>query len=353
MNDIIEKSKQAAKDVGQTLIDIVKLPMTIKEINAKHNDIQKTIDQVNAEIEPFRIKIDKHLEELGKEKLEIIASTIEEFTFIVSKIQNFPYKQSETINTNIYEFEFSSIKLKELNLTAQAAKKLLVDGTVGLAGGATTASAVYGTVSLLATASTGTPIAALYGGAISKATLAWLGGGSIVTGGGGMALGSIVLGGIVVIPAIAFMAWRGNFSLSKKAEEIEKAYQEALEYKKSIEETLSKLKVLESLILNIKSVITQLNTICIQFNKQTSNILNHVGNNYSKYSNEQKLILEKHTESVRVLLTLLDTSIINADGDLNKEILGVIKSSNDFMVQTGEIHFKDFKKSWFRRILGV
>lgn len=353
MKDIIEKSKQVAIDMGQTLIDIAKLPKNMIEIHSKHNEIQKTIDQVNAEIEPYRIKIDRYLEELGKEKLEIIATTIEEFTFIMSQIQHFPFKKSETINTNINAFEFSSIKLKELNLTAQAAKKILLDGAVGLAGGAATASAACGTIALLGTASTGASITALHGVALTNATLAWLGGGAIAAGGGGIALGTIVLGGIVVIPAIAFMAWKGNFSLSKKAEEIEKAYLEALEYKKSIEKTLSKLKVLESLILNIKSVITQLNTVCIQLNKQSNNILNHAGKNYSKYSNEQKLLIEKHADSAKVLLTLLDTPIINADGDLNNEIIEVIQSSNDFLVQIGKIHFKDFKKNWFRRIFGI
>lgn len=54
----------------------------------------------------------------------------------------------------------------------------------------------------LGTASTGTAIGGLSGVAATNATLAWLGGGSLAAGGGGMALGSMVLGGIIAGPAL-------------------------------------------------------------------------------------------------------------------------------------------------------
>ena len=79
-------------------------------------------------------------------------------------------------------------------------QKTIVDFNVAVelitgsgAGIATTAGA-WAAVSGLGVASTGTAISGLSGAAATHATLAWFGGGSLVTGGGGMALGSCVIG---------------------------------------------------------------------------------------------------------------------------------------------------------------
>jgi hypothetical protein len=65
-----------------------------------------------------------------------------------------------------------------------------------------TPGAVRAGVTRLARASTGTPIADLNGAAAEKATLAFLGGGSIKSGGGGIKLGSTVLKVATVSPMI-------------------------------------------------------------------------------------------------------------------------------------------------------
>lgn len=58
-------------------------------------------------------------------------------------------------------------------------------------------------------------------------------------------------------------------------------------------------------------------------------------------------------KSTGSLLTLLDTPIMNTDGELNNEIIEVVKSSKDFLTEIGKINFKDFKKSWFKKIFGL
>lgn len=83
--------------------------------------------------------------------------------------------------------------------------------------GVATASATYGLVGTLGTASTGTAISTLSGAAATNATLAWLGGGALAAGGGGMALGAIVLNSVVAGPAVLV----GGFFVGRQAEEIE------------------------------------------------------------------------------------------------------------------------------------
>lgn len=69
---------------------------------------------------------------------------------------------------------------------------------IGVASG----HAVYGAVGAYARASTGAAIAGLNGAAKQKATLAWLGGGSLATNGRGIAGGELVLKGIVALPVL-------------------------------------------------------------------------------------------------------------------------------------------------------
>ncbi len=71
-----------------------------------------------------------------------------------------------------------------------------------------------------ATAGTGAAISSLSGAAATNATLAWLGGGTVASGGGGMAIGAAVAGGIVVIAVVGVGAvcyfikdWRENVHL--------------------------------------------------------------------------------------------------------------------------------------------
>ncbi len=78
---------------------------------------------------------------------------------------------------------------------------VISDASKGVTAGVSTAISVYGAVGAFGSASTGTAISTLSGAAAQKATLAWLGGGSMAVGGGGMAIGVITLGSLFVGPA--------------------------------------------------------------------------------------------------------------------------------------------------------
>lgn len=80
-------------------------------------------------------------------------------------------------------------------------------GGASMAGGIAAAAVNAGLMALPsaigATSGTGTAIASLGGAAAKNATLAYLGGGTVASGGGGMALGTLVTGGAVAVAAIA------------------------------------------------------------------------------------------------------------------------------------------------------
>jgi hypothetical protein len=92
--------------------------------------------------------------------------------------------------------------------------------------GAVTAASAYSMVGLLASASTGTGISTLSGAAATNATLAWLGGGSLAAGGGGIAAGTVVLGGLVVGPAVMAVGFVATWQASKVKTQVEKGIAE-------------------------------------------------------------------------------------------------------------------------------
>lgn len=99
--------------------------------------------------------------------------------------------------------------------------KIALNTTKGVSTGVGTALGTWALVSTYGAASTGTAISALSGAAATNATLAWLGGGSLAIGGGGMAAGTAVIGGIVALPALALTGIFSHMSANKQIKEIE------------------------------------------------------------------------------------------------------------------------------------
>ena len=82
----------------------------------------------------------------------------------------------------------------------QTAHRNMMVGGGGMAAGTVFVLGTTALVTTFGTASTGIAIGSLSGAAATNAVLAWLGGGSLLTGGGGVALGATLLtGGAIVI----------------------------------------------------------------------------------------------------------------------------------------------------------
>ncbi|QOY50872.1 hypothetical protein [Candidatus Sulfurimonas baltica] len=195
------------------------------------------------------------------------------------------------------------------------------------------------------TASTSAGIAGLSGIAASNATLAWLGGGALAVGGGGIALGTIVLGGLAIIPAVSYMAYKGKFNYKNEVEEVDKAHKEATQYANNADQVIQKFDELSKFIDNVIFIIQKYNTECIKLNKQTDHIRHHTGDNYNRYTNEQQLLIQKHIQYLEGLLKILNIPIMNEDGSIHKDIVLTIKHSNDFLNNAGEIVFVNFNKN--------
>lgn len=135
--------------------------------------------------------------------------------------------------------EFERLGVDAESVTTFVAQYLEAGGTLkgafaAASAGAGASAIATGLVGTFATASTGAAISGLSGAAAQSAILAWLGGGSLAVGGGGMAVGSAVLGGVVVAPALAI----GGLVLAAQGE---KAVTKAEEYRAEVDVAVARI----------------------------------------------------------------------------------------------------------------
>ena len=179
--------------------------------------------------------------------------------------------------------------------------------------GAAASSSTVGLVGLFGTASTGTAISSLSGAAATNATLAWLGGGSLATGGAGIAGGTIVLGGITIAPALVV----GGFVLASKGE---KALTEARRYEKKRNIDIEKLKTVEDLLKKIEQRMDELHGLAKKLNRHTRNAMTKI--NPDIFNPESDVAMKDLTTVLqlgRALTEIMRTPIINERGNINVE----------------------------------
>ena len=183
------------------------------------NELKAAIDIYNQEYE--------HLKSSG----EALFHERQQAVIVIDKVEkliNSIARSPKEFETEISEIRFH----RETFMTAcdfaqkelQSAKKSLVGAGAGVTSGIAVASfapsAAMWIATTFGTASTGTAISALSGAAATKAALAWLGGGALSSGGGGMAAGSAFLamagpigwgiGGATLLTSIVLFATKKN-----------------------------------------------------------------------------------------------------------------------------------------------
>lgn len=206
---------------------VLKANSTMKELQVQHQQNLARLEKRNKECV-------RDMDKLGRKELEILKS-FQEFSTVFEKIKNRP-EFAKIQKQGICLPQYDGEELKKASVGANTLLGGLGGAAAGTAGGFAASGAATAVVMALGTASTGVPIASLSGAAATNATLAALGGGSLAAGGGGMALGTTVLGAAtlgvgLLIGGVIFGITGGKISSdAKKAQKkIEKETQQTEE----------------------------------------------------------------------------------------------------------------------------
>lgn len=298
------------------------------DASSKNNEAEEIVENAqdrfaNAQkrLENERERLNAELNEFATLKLSVFTTEIKILISLVKKCKD---AKSELSSENI---NFTKEEIAQLENSVSNSLEISSGLGKGIASGALTAIGAYGSVGMLATASTGTAIGSLSGVAATNATLAWLGGGSLAVGGGGMAMGAAVLGGMVAGPLIAIT----GFVMDSKAE---KNLTEAYEFESEIDIGIEKIDYAITEYHSIYQYIDELSIVIHQFREhfnQINNNLNRVGLGLKtkRFFGVSKVCEEKEFEQLLVigknLKIVLDISLMDKDGNKNSNFTNEIK----------------------------
>ncbi|HDM8197684.1 TPA: hypothetical protein P0E36_003852 [Vibrio harveyi] len=236
--------RSVLKNVGKVMGTIVSLGGSLMlELHNKHYS-----DMYEAIYKPAFDRI-KTIEESTNESLSSIGADLSRLKNALKPVEKILKSKSNVRSVQkqtLSQFDrFNSGFNTSLNV-----------GFGGLVGG-TTALGAWGLVSLIGSASTGTAISSLSGVAATNATLAWFGGGSLATGGAGMAGGFWVLGGILVAPMVFFSTRSSYKKVEKVKEQKETLIQEADKLISYTTEASNQLIAAREHALRVKTLVNE------------------------------------------------------------------------------------------------
>lgn len=296
--------------------------------NSKAGQINKianqSIENARDELDRQRKEVGTALESLGKEKLTILDRNVTDFVATFEKIKNIDFQSSigleELKNLQIDQNTFQ--ELKELGSFALG---VAGGATAGAVGGALTAVGAYGAAMTFASASTGTAISALSGAAATNATLAFFGGGSLATGGLGMAGGMCVLGGLVAGPALMVM---GMITEAKSKEKLEKALSnkaQADEIVESLNAASVQCAAIRRRTYMFYNLLAHLDALFLPQVWQMQDIVENEGVDYRAYTMESKKAIAAAASTACTIKAVLDTTILTPEGELTEASANVTK----------------------------
>ncbi len=292
-----------------------------KSISSRAKD---RYDATQDELTTDRDKTNLMLEKYGEYKVNVFMSRVKSLVDILSHI-----KQS----SSEYEDISSLITTEEV----QAIKKKVVDAieihhaATSVSAGVATAGGVYAAVGALGTASTGASIAGLSGAAATNATLAWLGGGAIAAGGGGMAVGTAVLGGLIAGPALLI----GGLVMDSKAEEQLSA---AYAYVSKVDVAIGEIEKTQVLMKGYRSNIAELTAVIGEIVNRFDELLsqvNQVSMRY-RYDPKQNHALGNLITVGKALKEMLCVPVMKEDGKINSIVSIITQSKEVLRVSAGK-----------------
>ena len=307
---------------------------TIKAVsdNSKAGQINEianqSIENARDELDRQRKEVGAALESLGKEKLTILNCSVTDFVTTFEKIKNIDFQSSigleELKNLHIDQNTFQ--ELKELGSFAIG---VAGGAAAGVAGGALTAVGAYGAAMTFASASTGTAISALSGAAATNATLAFFGGGSLASGGLGMAGGMYVLGGLVAGPALMVM---GMITEAQSKEKLEKALSnkaQADEIVESLNAASVQCSAIRRRTYMFYNLLAHLDALFLPQVWKMQDIVETEGIDYRAYTLESKKAIAAAASTACTIKAVLDTPILTPEGELTEASENVTKEIGD------------------------
>lgn len=258
------------------------------------------------------VLVNRLAQDYGQYQIQVKTGTLERWLLLMQKIRQkvAVREMQQLVGTEVVIQEIK----RDFGIDIKAkASNLLVGGASATAAAFAASQGTIGLVGLFGVASTGTTISSLSGAAAWNATLAALGGGSLAAGGGGMALGTVVLGGITVAPALLI----GGFVLAGQGE---KALTESKKFTAQVNVEIDKLQALVDYFEQVKGRIYELKNLLKNLNHKAIKLMNEIEshlNNDEFYLAEDGHLIQSLLLVIKAMAEILRTPVLDTRGNLN------------------------------------
>lgn len=289
----------AALLAGTGVVKGVEAKGNFDEAKRIGNRAEEDYQDAEESLQYARDKTNSEFEKLGKTKMSIFNHQIKHLVDVIKKSKNASSKLAG------FEESISIEELKEMERIVSSSLEMAKGLGTSAVTGALAAWGAYGSVGMLASASTGTAIAGLSGAAATNATLAWLGGGALSAGGFGMAGGTLALGGIVLGPALAV----GGFMMASKAEE---ALTKAKEYEAEVDIAIAEMNKVKIVLAALQANAIEMGLTLTKLAQRFDAI--KVNDDSNKEAFNQMIIVGKGLKEV------LNVAIMEKDGGATKNL---------------------------------
>ena len=273
------------------------------------------VDRANQSLEKQREATFGLLEDYGNRKLRAFDGTVADFLQTFGQLKNVEALQTPELD-KLKLGDFSNISFTGLRNDYQALKDAGLGVGAGLGSGAALAFGAYNGTMLLATAGTGAAISSLGGVAATNATLAWLGGGTLAAGGGGMALGVQVLGGIVLAPAAAIC---GHIIGNRGEEALNNALSNKEQARTIHDEAalaVGKLHAIEQVTSLANETFSTISTQLRRSVKALGDVIETYGDDYRTFDQTSREVVFRSVKFAQLIKAMIDTPILDKDGNL-------------------------------------
>ncbi|MCY4289637.1 MAG: hypothetical protein OXC63_13735 [Aestuariivita sp.] len=273
----------------------------------------------------------KQLEDLGLLKLKVWDRQLGRFAALFKKIHRIEVKGTASSDT----IQWTQDNLVEMKKLSGYANEMMVLGAAGSVSSAVLVRmASYGGASVFAPVLTGTSITALGGVAGTNATLAWLGGGSLVAG-VGMAGSMAVLGGIVAAPVLAI----GGVIFAAKAREnlatARKNHALAKEHEAKLNAATVVVVAIHDAALQVQEVIEELNERITPVLDELAQVIAENGTDFSRYPESAQQTVYLSTQFAQCLKTVLEAPLLTKKGTLETGYREALKSGQKLLGENG------------------
>lgn len=278
----------------------------------------KRVEMAALRLDDLRKQCEDALEAVGSEKVYVLSNTMKDFVDTFQRIKNVDFKETVGL-MELKDIEIDKKQFEEISAMTDFALAMGGGIATGAVGGAIVAFGAYSAATHLAVASTGAAISGLSGAAATNATLAWFGGGAIANGGLGIAGGTAVLGGLVAGPALLVM---GIITGAKAGTQLEKAKADAAEAKvicEQMEAGADQCVAIRRRCYMLHSILARLDSRFMPVVDSLMKVVEEEGEDYQQYSDSAKKIVAGAASLAVTIKTVLDTPILDEEGELTEE----------------------------------